>query len=96
MGLIERSIRARGEDVVLASGASERNVRGIVGRGADEELLGDTNAVVAPELTVTLASEDAGGVARGDTAAFGGSKHEVRGVVRQGAVTRLVMRTATA
>ena len=96
MNAIARSIRARGEAISLETASGDVEVRGIVGRGGDEERLGETNSIVVPDLTLTLASEDAKGVARGDTAAFGGSKHEVRGVVRQGAVTRLVMRTATA
>lgn len=92
MRAIVRSIRARGEDIVLEAAGGDVTARGIVGRGGDAEALGDANAVATQELTVTLAADDAAHVVRGATVALGGSRHLIRGIVRQGPVSLLMLR----
>ena len=91
-GVVALSIRSRGQDIVLAHTAGERKVRGIVGFAGDEDAFADANAISTNDLTITLAAEDALGVASGDTASYGGATRTVRGVVPQGLVTKLLLR----
>ena len=94
-GLIAQTVRARGQRLTLSDATGEaRKVRGIVGRGGDEETAGLGNPLATPDLQATFAAEDVQGVTEGHKVGIGASQHGIRGIVDQGDTIRLVLTEA--